>query len=245
MLQEVFALNSSAYQQNSFAPNARYGVTETGALREQHYVTLEMNPIRFNQVTGQLEVVTEMEVTLTFNNPTTTVNANTGIFNKVATSAFINYEDSGMSTLVNDSAFEKAGFVPGTVTWITLTDTAQAQHTGDGHLGFVLLVGDEDDNIAVSIPVATNHGIAYGNQSNCPQCLYRSYYYYSCITKTNGVYDHDGDLYIGRFSVQTPTQLFNMVEKTINHETLYSADNAWCKTTGTTIAEAVGANYCT
>jgi len=337
MLQEVFTLNPSAYLQNSFTPNARYVIAETGALREQHYVTLEINPIRFNPATGQLEVVTQMEITLVFNNPTTAVNANTGIFNKVATSAFINYEDSGMSALVNDRAFEKSGFVPGTITWITLTDTAQActipadyviitvpdfftpnnpnsqlqrlaehrawyngydvailnvadilsdvvgfyyegipsnqnpnsiqwknskleqrlrtcirriyegahaQHTGDGHLGFVLLVGDDDANIAVSIPGARSHGVAYDNMPNNPDCLYFSDYYYSCITKTNGEYDDNGDLYIGRFSVQTPTQLFNMVEKTINFETNFS-DMSWRKTTGTTIAGTLGANYWT
>jgi hypothetical protein len=250
MLQEVFTLNPSAYLQNSFTPNARYEVAETGALREQHFVTLEMNPIRFNPVTGQLEVATQMEVTLTFNNPSTAVNANTGIFNKIAANAFINYEDTGMSALVNDKAYKNEGFVPGKVQWITLTDPAQsdtisadyliitvpefftpndttsqlyrlskhrayyngydvailnvadiysdavgfyyegaptyytdtlrwknhkkeqrlrtcirriwegahAQHTEDGHLGFVLLVGDEDENIAVSIPGAKSHG---------------------------------------------------------------------------------------
>jgi len=49
-----------------------------------------------------------------------------GIFNKVAAGAFINYEDDGMSALINDKAFEKENFTPGNVQWITLTNADQA-----------------------------------------------------------------------------------------------------------------------
>ena len=322
MLQEVFALNPSAYLQNSFTPNARYGVAETGAFREQHYVTLAMNPIRFNPVSEQLEVVTEMEITLTFNNPTTAVNVNTGIFNRVAAESFINYEDNGMSALVNDRAFEKPNFTRGNVQWITLTNPAQAdtisadyviitvpefftpnnptsqlkrlaehrayyngynvailnvadilsdvvgfyyegtplnpndttykleqrlrtcirriyegahaQHTGDGHLGYVLLVGDNYANNTMGMPTGLEHGIRYPSYPGGPiYPVYPSDYYFSCVTKgIDGKYDHDGDLSIGRFSVENNPQLYNMVHKTINHETLYNADNAWRKTAG-------------
>jgi hypothetical protein len=59
---EIFTINSAAYLQNAFTPAQNYNLAETGALREQHFVTLKINPIRFNPVTGQLEVATQMEI---------------------------------------------------------------------------------------------------------------------------------------------------------------------------------------
>ena len=99
----------------------------------------------------------------------------------------------------------------------------------DGHVSFVLLVGD---NYAgnMGMPTATEHGsIQYQLEGVCP-----SDYYFSCVTKkANGKYDDIGDLFIGRFSVEDEPQLSNMVEKTIFHETAYDP-NPWRKTAGTT-----------
>jgi hypothetical protein len=103
-------------------------------------------------------------------------------------------------------------------------------HEHDGHMAFVLLVGDWDDDLG-GIPGATEHGYNYDDPTNE---LYRSDYYYSCITKdTAGKYDNLGDLYIGRFSVESNEHLMNMVQKTINHETNFS-DTAWRKKAGYT-----------
>jgi len=125
-LQEVFALNPSAYLQNSFIPSESYTLSEIGTMRNQHFVAIEIYPILFNPVTGTLQIATEMEITLTFDNPTTDVNVNTGIFNNVATHTFLNYQDQGITASINDKAFLKAGFTPGNVQWFTITDPAQA-----------------------------------------------------------------------------------------------------------------------
>lgn len=126
MLNEIFYINPSAYQQNAFTPAESYLLLETGALRAQNYITLEIHPMSYNPATGELIVATEMEITLTFDNPTTDVNVNTGIFNGIATHSFLNYQDSGIKASVNDKAYTKDGFVKGSVNWVTLTDTAQA-----------------------------------------------------------------------------------------------------------------------
>ena len=126
-LQEVFTLTAPVYLQNAYTPNESYFITEAGAMRNQHFVTIEIYPIQFNPVTETLQVATEMEITLTFDNPASDVNANTGIFNNVATHTFLNYQDQGIKASINDKAFEKANFTPGNVQWITLTDTAQAK----------------------------------------------------------------------------------------------------------------------
>jgi len=99
---------------------------------------------------------------------------------------------------------------------------------GDGHLAYVLFVGDALPQNSF-MPTSFDH--PEGDISN----FYRipSDYYFSCITRdSNGEYDKYGDLYIGRMSVQTPTQLYNMVQKTIYHETVFDGDQSWHKTTG-------------
>jgi hypothetical protein len=68
-----------------------------------------------------------MTISLSFVNPTTAVNVNTGIFNNVATNVFFNYEDSGIKASINDKAFEKAGFTQGSVDWMRITDTADVK----------------------------------------------------------------------------------------------------------------------
>jgi hypothetical protein len=95
-LEEVFTINPLSYLQNAFTPTNHYSITETGAMREQHFVTIELHPVQFNPATGALQIATEMEITLTFNNPATEVNVNTGIFNNVATHTLLNYEDRGI-----------------------------------------------------------------------------------------------------------------------------------------------------
>jgi hypothetical protein len=63
-----------------------------------------------------------MEVTLTFVNATTPVNANIGIFNNVATHTMVNYVDTGVKATINDKSFEKAGYVRGDVKWKRVWD---------------------------------------------------------------------------------------------------------------------------
>jgi tetratricopeptide (TPR) repeat protein len=315
MLVEQFAFEPTAYAQlRTIEPAAI--ISSSGALREQRYVEVTFLPVEFCPVTRQLSVIDKIEVNLTFTNPQGELRQNTGIFNKVAASAFINYADDGKSALTNDKAFEKEGFTPGNVQWITLTDTAQAvtipgdyliithslffnsqnsdiqrlaEHrafyngfdvsivnvdhiwalpfyyegtfedpsdpeyikeqklrtfirrvfegqnasnpNGDGHLAYVLLVGDYENG--VGIPGALDHDawtsglIGYGEK-------YPSDYYYSCITKdAAGQYDVFGDLYLGRFSVEDTVQLYNIVQKTLNHETEYSPQ-FWRETAGFT-----------
>jgi len=123
VLEKVFTINPLTYQQNSFTPVENYTIGETGALRSQHFVTLAIHPIQFNPATEQLQVATEIEITLTFVNSTTDVNVNVGIFNNVATNTLLNFEDTGIKASINDKAFEKPDFVQGNVQWMRFNDT--------------------------------------------------------------------------------------------------------------------------
>ena len=315
-LVEQFAFEPTAYTiPRSNDPVAT--ITSSGSLRSQKYVEITVYPIEFCPVTRQLSVIDQIEITLTFANPQGDLRQNVGIFNKVAASAFINYEDNGISALVNDKAFEKPGFTHGNVQWFTLSDTAQAatipgdyliitvpeffdennphsqlkrlaehrafyngfdvaianvdnilslpfyfegnpdpefmkeqkirtfirrvyegqnaQNTLDGRLGYVLLVGDNYMG-NTGMPTSFDHNVKpYDDEDE----KYAADYYFTCITKdSTGGYDDVGDLFIGRLSVLDTVQLFNMVQKTIFHETEYSP-KTWRKSAGFTNGSAM------
>ncbi len=290
-LSEVFAIDQSVYSKNEYLPPVSVTIASQGYLRSQKYAEVVFSPLAFNPTTGQVAVAQQVEVTLTFNNPTTNVNVNTGIFNNVAAGSFINYVSNGVSAVINDRAA-----TPGTVTWVTLQNVVQASgivadyliitsapffdpedstsqllriaqhraryngfdvaivnmdnllsyfinladgdyknerairrftkavyeganasHTLDGKLGYVLLVGDVRAGNE-SMPTSYDHPYQYENST------YPSDYYFTCVTiQENGTYDEKGDLFIGRFCVENntnygATQLFNIVEKTICFE---------------------------
>ena len=313
---EQFTFEPAAYAQPRIIEPAVI-ISSSGALRAQKYVEVTFFPIEFCPVTRQLSVIDQVEITLTFDNPKGDLRQNVGIFNKIASNAFINYEDDGISALSNDKAFEKPGFTRGNVQWITLNNTNDAdlipgdyliitvpeffdennpnsqlkrlaEHRafyngfdvsivnvdnilslpfeyedtnippiyikeqklrtfirrvfegknaqggfgpyGDGHLAYVLLVGD-NYGINEGMPTSLDHEVLSGHDEKYP-----SDYYFSCITKdAGGGYDDIGDLFIGRFSVETPEHLYNMVQKTLNHETEY-APQSWRNTSGFTYA---------
>ncbi len=92
-----------------------------------------------------------------------------------------------------------------------------AQHTYDGKLGYLLLIGDVDEN---NQGMPSSYDIQYLE-------LLPSDYYFSCLTNENGVYDKIAELYIGRFCVDNNEtsgfiELHNIVEKTLYFESEYS-----------------------
>lgn len=94
-----------------------------------------------------------------------------------------------------------------------------AQHMYDGKLGYALLVGD--------VEYGTNLGMPSSYERDENLSSWPSDYYYSCVTREEGVYDLSGDLFIGRFCVDNNlqnglTELHNIVEKTIYFESEYS-----------------------
>jgi len=122
---EEFAFNPNAYQQPC-TPEPVAVVVSDGAFRAQKYVEIIVQPVEFCPVTKQIFVIEKVEITLNFTKPNGELRQNVGIFNKIAAQTFINYEDDGIGAIINDKAFEKQGFLPGTTRWISLEDTAQA-----------------------------------------------------------------------------------------------------------------------
>ena len=302
---EVFTIDSALYAQNQFFPGVNAIIASTGYLRDQKYAEVHIFPIQFNPVSQQINVFTHCNVQLTFTNPVSDVNVNTGIFNNVATHTLLNYVSSGITASVNANVKGN-----GNIQWITLTDPSQAdnivadyliicsdpffepnnpdsevlriashratyngfdvailstgnllsdelglfyegqiqgddtykkeqrirtairriyeganaQNTYDGKLGYVLLIGDSEHpgNLGMPTSYDQNPGSLFGLPPGRP---YPSDYYYSCLTSEYGIYDHFGDLYVGRFCISDNTQLHNIVSKTIYYESEATFEN--------------------
>ena len=82
-LREEFAYSETAYSDNSFFPGILAETLAKGAVREQHCVRVFLYPVQFNPVLNEINAYSQMKVTLTFENPSGTVNENVGIFNEM------------------------------------------------------------------------------------------------------------------------------------------------------------------
>ena len=93
----------------------------------------------------------------------------------------------------------------------------RADHTGDGHLGYICLVGDalQDDNSTIMLPAA--NPAYYGTLEKGGD------YYYAC---TGGDSDNIQDVMYGRISVGNATELNNVVSKIIAYES--DSNGSWC-----------------
>jgi len=113
---EQFAFNPTAYKQpRTHEPTAT--LSSSGSLRSQKYAEIIVKPVEFCPVSRQITVIDQIVVTLTFTKPQGDIRQDLGMFQKVASAAFLNYEDDGRSALMYDKAFEKEGFTRGTVEW--------------------------------------------------------------------------------------------------------------------------------
>ncbi|MGE5411559.1 MAG: C25 family cysteine peptidase, partial [Clostridiales bacterium] len=95
--------------------------------------------------------------------------------------------------------------------------TGRANNTFDGHLGYILLLGDAylDDNNTEMVPAV--HSPNYYSLEQGGD------YYYAC---TGGDTDDLMDLMYGRLSVGNETELSNSVNKIISYEN--NSNNSWC-----------------
>ena len=314
-LQEIFSINETVYDQNTYLPDTNAEIVSTGYLRGQKYAEVYLYPVQFNPVTNHIIVYKYYQVSLDFSNPTTDINVNTGIFNNIAANTFINYISSGITASINDNVQGN-----GNVQWITLSDPEEAddivadyliicaepffqpnepesevlaianhratyngfdvailnadnlisddlglfwegstqippdyavkreqrirtciryiyegsnaQHTYDGKLGYVLLIGDCDYPNHDGMPASYDNTY----QPGMGEPYYPSDYYYSCVTHSGASYDSEGDLFIGRFCVDNNlgdglTELQNVVNKTIYYESEATFDE-WRDETG-------------
>lgn len=96
-----------------------------------------------------------------------------------------------------------------------LYETKSAEHFGDGHLGFVVLLGDayEDNNVTPMVPEYDG----YGGDSEA------SDHFYACVSGE----DEFEDLMVGRIPVGNEMELQSYVDKVRSYSPL--PDEAWAK----------------
>lgn len=134
VLEEQFNINTNLYNIDDFYPNVKAEIKSIGYLRDQRVAEVLIYPISFNPVLKQLEIYTDITLTISFNNPTSEINKNTGIFNNVAANTILNYTSSGIRADIND----RPGYI-GNIEWVSLTDQNQAGNI----VGDYLIITDE------------------------------------------------------------------------------------------------------
>src|ERR1035437_3610995 len=108
---EVFDLDSNAYSNNSFYPNATCLVQNYTSLRDQNLGRITYYPMKYNPVTQSLIIYTTFHVNIAFINPSTDVNIDVGMFGNVASTTLLNY------TLTTRHAVPGTQNIPGSVRW--------------------------------------------------------------------------------------------------------------------------------
>lgn len=110
---ETFVINNNYYNNNLINPPTHYLYSQNGYLRSQKFIEIVLYPFRYNPAEKKIEFAKEIDVTISFTNPQSPLPKNTGIFNKIASSAFINYNADGKSAIENDMVLNR-----GTTTYI-------------------------------------------------------------------------------------------------------------------------------
>jgi len=89
---------------------------DKGAIRSQNVVIVVLYPVQFNPVKDLIKAYSDFQISLTFNNPSGSINNDVGIFNEVVGNTLINYQSNGLNASVNCGAgLEESG----TIKWVT------------------------------------------------------------------------------------------------------------------------------
>ena len=90
-LEEQFSINDAAYNTDEYFPDYTYELVEKGAVRAQHCIRVKIYPVQFNPVHEKIKAYYRVNIEMTFENATGSVNEDVGIFNEVCGAAMINY----------------------------------------------------------------------------------------------------------------------------------------------------------
>ncbi len=243
-----FAFSGEYYSSSSLTPATRACVGEVETVRGHDFVLLEVSPIRYSPALGEIEYVTRMtlEVEFTGGHPSETERILERYGNryseKLASDMFVNHGgftgrytiplQIGYLVITHDDFYDaiqplvdwksQKGFdvtavrtseIPGGNTKENIKAYIQdAYDNWDVPPTFVLLVGDTG---------YISHWV--GTQSSNPST---DLYY---VTMDGGS-DWQPDIWIGRFSCTTASQVTNLVDKTVNYERFnLSSGTAWIK----------------
>ncbi len=258
-----FVVNEAAYSRNAYTEQVLASVETLGVMRGVRLAQVEVNPVQYNPVTNTIKVYNNINIEVTFDggNQKKTETMRLKSYSPYFETLYNDFISSGLTTktnytdnpdhtkypvkylIVTAPQFAdqlatfidwktKKGFEVVMVTTDEIGATATAIKTWihsqynagtetDPAPTFFLLVGDTPQ-----IPASQT-----GTDSQKATDLY-----YACV---DGASDIFPDMYYGRFSAQTTTQLQNMLDKVLYYEKYQFADDTYLNHT-TLIAGADG-----
>ncbi len=101
-----FAYNQSVYQSNKFNDNDMFTISEIGYLRGARIFRIEFEPVRYNPVSGEMQVSYDVKVRVNFENPdifaTQDLMARTASyeFNQIYSKSIFNWDNNSRHNLV-------------------------------------------------------------------------------------------------------------------------------------------------
>lgn len=243
-----FALSGEYYSSSSLTPAALVSIGEAGTVRGHDFVLLEVNPVRYSPALGEIECLTRitLEVEFTGGYPSETERILERYGNRYS-------EKMASDMFVNHAGFAGRYTIPLQIGYLVIThddfhDAIQPLVDWKSQKGFDVTVvrtseipgGNTKENIKAYIQDAydnwdvpptfvllvgdtgyVSHWV--GTQSNNPST---DLYY---VTMDGGS-DWQPDIWIGRFSCTTASQVTNLVDKTVDYETFnLSSGTAWIK----------------
>jgi len=137
-LEEQFAINTDAYNTDAYFPGYVGEVVEKGAVRAQHCIRVKVYPMQFNPVLQKVTAYSKINISMTFNGASGSINEDVGIFNEVCGASMINYNSNGLNASVSCGAGYRD---PGSVNWLTDLDSLFMGYNG-AHCDYLIITHD-------------------------------------------------------------------------------------------------------
>jgi len=114
-LEEQFSINDAAYNTDEYFPGYTGKLVEKGAVRAQHCIRILIYPVQFNPVNQKVIAYSRVNIEMTFDGVSGSINENVGIFNEVCGHSMINYNSNGLNASVSCGVGKDN---PGTWQWV-------------------------------------------------------------------------------------------------------------------------------
>ncbi len=232
--QNEFVIDQDYYLTNSFFPEEIAKITDTGEIRGRHFAQIEVSPIQYNPLTGELKLMSSCNVRINLANSDMTKTYekisrySTPSYERFFETLFENYglyeqgienrDPEGYLIIVYDTFFEEIQpFVTQKISKgydVTTTKTSQIPGgpTKENIYAYI-----EDAYDTWTIPPA--YVLLVGDVPQIPTYTGSSSYseadlYFVTVDGT----DYFPDIHIGRFTGSTEAQIDSIVEKTLYYE---------------------------
>jgi len=90
--EEEFTINDHVYSVDCYFPNYYGRFSESGSIREQRVISVEIYPIQFNPIAKKIRIYSSLKIELNFISPKSAVVKNVGPFLKACSATILNYK---------------------------------------------------------------------------------------------------------------------------------------------------------